>query len=244
MVGKQTFFATPKKTPNNCDGKKGGVWKKKKGFDNLVIYWIYPPPRMSVTTRNIQCLVGNPELSLHLWLLLEVDQSFVGWTFFFWQDIFCWVNFCDQEVPHLRWCPILQMPGLRYKVVNQIKHMDALPKLLILGSKANKSGSGFFQKSKVGFFFHPITWCWNIRVFLLMLEDSHSQSFWGPTSFNWILSTGSKSHSIDLKISKGCLLDWVPKRSNKSKISVFFCNLSDLFLVQDFCSREATCRSS
>ena len=47
------------------------------------------------------------------------------------------------------------MLGLRYKVVNQIKHMDALPKLLILESKANKSGSGFFPQSKVGDFFSP-----------------------------------------------------------------------------------------
>ena len=68
MVGKQTFLATQKNT-KQLWLEKSGVWKKK-GFDTLVIYWIYPRPRMSVTTRTIPCLVGNPELSLHLWLLL------------------------------------------------------------------------------------------------------------------------------------------------------------------------------
>ena len=32
--------------------------------------WVVPLPRIPVTTRIIPCLVGNPELNLHLPLLL------------------------------------------------------------------------------------------------------------------------------------------------------------------------------
>ena len=37
---------------------------------DTVITWVVPLPRMPVTTRIVSCLVGNPNLNLHLPLLL------------------------------------------------------------------------------------------------------------------------------------------------------------------------------
>ena len=36
----------------------------------IYIYWVWPPPRIPVTTRIITCLVGDPNLNLHFPLLL------------------------------------------------------------------------------------------------------------------------------------------------------------------------------
>ena len=64
-------------------------------------------------------------------------------------------------------------------------------------------------------FLQPITWyqkngigiceCW---------EASQSHSVWVQHPFNWNI-VNKELHSIDLTISKGCLLDWFPKRPTK-----------------------------
>ena len=51
--------------------KRRTVFKSALLISQQGIHWNYLPLRMPVTTRMIPFLVGNPNLNLHLWLLLH-----------------------------------------------------------------------------------------------------------------------------------------------------------------------------